>query len=81
MVFLFGHVGGKEPAEGDPRAGDGGFQISFRRTGLGIVGGSSYREWCEDFSERKLYALAPTTMTHAGVVTLLGALSLVPSPR
>jgi hypothetical protein len=84
VVFLFGHVDGVERTVGYPGVGDASTLLATRSRFGGLTqdsGRLSSREWCEDFSGRKLSALAPTAAMPAGVVSLLRASLWLSSPR
>jgi hypothetical protein len=84
VVFLFGHVDGVERTVGDPGVGDASTLAAPRSRFGGLTrdsGRLSSRKRCEDFSGRKLSALAPTAAMPVGVVSLLRASLWQSSPR
>jgi hypothetical protein len=84
VVFLFGHVDGVERTVGYPGVGDASTLPAPRSQFGGLTqdnGRLSSRERSEDFSGRKLSALAPMAAMPAGVVSLLRASLWLSSPR
>jgi hypothetical protein len=84
VVSLFGHVDGMERTVEDPGVGDASALAAPRSRFRGLTRrqrAAEFRERSEDFSGRKLSALAPTAAMPAGVVTLLGASLWLSSPR
>jgi hypothetical protein len=69
---------------GDPSVGGASALTAPRSRFEGLTrdsGRPSFRERCEVFSRRKLYASAPMAVMPAGVVTLQGASLWLSSPR